>query len=264
MTALQTLLVAIVAMVSLCLTVAGTYNVGENEHQLRGFRHLGRFRNCYETKKTYDLRSGVYTIYPYKCCPEVGVKVYCDMDTEGGGWTVIQRRTNESSSRENFYRTWMEYALGFGDLKGEFWLGLDVIHALTDQSLNAIRFDLSDYEGNVTYAKYNFFYVHNRKEKYKLQVRGYNGTAGDSFSVHNRMKFSAADYDLDTCACNCAKRSQGAWWYAKCYQSNLNGLPHEDFHASYADGISWSTFRGLNYSLKFTEMKVRPVYGNNF
>ncbi|XP_064103294.1 ficolin-2-like [Macrobrachium nipponense] len=261
MTTSQALQAAIVAMASLYLTVAGTYYVGENENQVRGFRHLGKFRKLYETKNVYNLRSGVYTIYPYSCCPEVGVKVYCDMETEGGGWTVIQRRTDESPERENFYRTWMEYALGFGDLKGEFWLGLDVIHALTGQSLNAIRFDLSDYEGNATYANYDFFYVHGRKEKYMLQVRGYDGTAGDSFSVQNMKKFSAPDYDLDTCTCNCAKKFQGAWWYAKCHQSNLNGLPHQGFHASYADGINWATFRGLNYSLKFTEMKVRPVYG---
>ena len=50
---------------------------------------------------------------------------------------------------------------------------------------------------------------------------------------------------------------KGAWWYYSCHKSNLNGLYLNGQHASHADGVNWFTFRGYNYALKRTEMKVK-------
>ena len=67
----------------------------------------------------------LYTINPDN---QTAFQVYCDMDTSGGGWTVIQRRFDGSVS---FNRTWSECARGFGNKTGEYWLGLNYIHRLT-------------------------------------------------------------------------------------------------------------------------------------
>lgn len=216
-------------------------------------------RNCRELQEHGHKTSGIYTIYPHDCCPKRPVRVYCDMDTNGGGWTVIQRR-EDILPKEDFYRTWMEYALGFGNLSGEFWLGLEHIHALTDQTLYQIRFELTDFDNSTRWAQYQFFYVHDRSSLFKVEVNGYTGDAGDGFSSVNGLKFSAKNYDLDTYSDNCAVSFHGAWWYGKCHSSNLNGKYHNGAHESYADGVNWKLFRGNHYSLKRTEMKIRPAY----
>ncbi|KAK3587898.1 hypothetical protein CHS0354_014410 [Potamilus streckersoni] len=60
----------------------------------------------------------------------MGFSVLCDMDTDGCGWTVFQRRVDGTV---NFARGWTEYQVGFGNLKGKFWLGNQQLHLLTKQ-----------------------------------------------------------------------------------------------------------------------------------
>ena len=83
------------------------------------------------------------------------------------GWTVIQRREDGS---ENFYRSWDDYAEGFGELNGEFWLGNDKIHQITQTDKFAIRFDLEDGEGSTRYAEYDLVVVADKYDKYRLCV----------------------------------------------------------------------------------------------
>ena len=73
------------------------------------------------------------------------------------------------------------------------------------------------------------------------------------------MLFTTKDVDNDLSVDNCALLYKGAWWYRNCHHSNLNGLYHGgSFNDSYADGVSWNSFRGNSYSLKRTEMKMKP------
>ena len=71
------------------------------------------------------------------------------------------------------------------------------------------------------------------------------------------MQFSTNDNDNDVWANSCAQTYKGAWWYAICHDSNLNGLYLNGPHSSFADGVNWKAFRGYQYSLKRTEMKVK-------
>jgi len=116
-----------------------------------------------------ERRSGVCKINPDGS--EV-IDVFCDQTTAGGGWLVFQKRLDGSL---DFYRGWDEYKRGFGNLSGEFWLGLDNIHRLTSSGMYKLRVDLEDFAGNSYYAEYGLFKVGTEEQKYKLSVGDYSG-----------------------------------------------------------------------------------------
>ena len=176
------------------------------------------------------------------------------METDGGGWTVFQRRQDGSV---DFYRNWIQYENGFGNLNGEFWLGLGKINRLTKEQSNTLRVDLGDFDNNTAYAQYTTFSVGNSTTEYILTVGGYSGTAGDSLAWHNGMKFSTRDNDNDNWSDNCVRYVHGAWWFNDCYHSHLNGPYNHNPVISSEKGIIWYHWKGQSYSLKFTEMKTR-------
>jgi len=81
----------------------------------------------------------------------------------------------------------------------------------------------------------------------------------DSLTRHLGQQFSTYEEDHDSWSDNCAVSFKGAWWYEACHNSNLNGYYYGGSHTSFADGVEWRTWTGYNYSLKTTEMKIRPV-----
>ena len=175
------------------------------------------------------------------------------MDTDGG-WVVFQRRMDGTV---DFYRNWADYVKGFGDLNGEFWLGLNKIHRLSKPANTTLRVDLEDFTGGTRYAKYTTFQVLDSSTKYQLNIGCYSGDAGDNLIYHNGMKFTTKDQDNDRYGPNCAILYKGAWWYNSCHYSNLNGKYLSGQHTSYADGVNWNAWKGYYYSLKTTEMKLR-------
>nr|XP_039259693.1 ficolin-2-like [Styela clava] len=203
--------------------------------------------------KIWNETGGVFDIYPTYS----KLEVFCDLETDGGGWMVFQRRTSGST---DFYKTWNEYVNGFGNKADEYWLGLENLYHLTRDNDYELRIDLEDWDGNKKYAKYSHFKIGGRNSKYTLSVGGYTGDAGDSLSGHNDQRFTTKDQDNDSYSRNCAVSFKGAWWYFKCHSSNLNGHYFKGgVHKSYADGVEWSSWKGVYYSLKVTEMKIRPI-----
>ncbi|CAF5224958.1 unnamed protein product, partial [Rotaria magnacalcarata] len=160
------------------------------------------------------------------------------------------------------YRTWLEYKRGFGDLQRQFWLGNDRLSILTNQDSYQLRVDLEDFDTQKRFAEYSSFRISNEADKYRLTLGSYvKGDAGDSFSFQNNMQFSTKDQDNDLHPGSCAQAYNGAWWYRGCYHSNLNGGYLRGPHPTiYGAGVNWLTFRGVYYSLKNTEMKIRPTW----
>ncbi|XP_059490229.1 angiopoietin-2-like [Neocloeon triangulifer] len=187
--------------------------------------------------------------------------LYCDQDTDGGGWTVVQRR-GHYGKLENFTRPWEDYKIGFGDLRKEFWAGNDFLHhATSGERPVKLRIELRDFEGNFTYAEYSLFRVGSEKTNFRLTVAGYSGNASDSFSSHNGTPFSTIDKtnDESPACCPCAKTYASGWWFHSCFEANLNGEYFMDPEGNNDfQGIIWEKWRD-DYSLAHTEMKIRPL-----
>ncbi|XP_043200398.1 angiopoietin-4-like [Amphibalanus amphitrite] len=61
--------------------------------------------------------SGVYLLRPSGNNTQPPVEAYCDMDTAGGNWTVIQRR-DDIKPHQYFYLGWTDYKEGFAQPGG--------------------------------------------------------------------------------------------------------------------------------------------------
>ncbi|XP_054717532.1 techylectin-5A-like [Uloborus diversus] len=216
--------------------------------------------DCDEILRCGFNQSGVYPIWPRNRIMRGSIDVYCDMETSGGGWTVLQRRGDFRRPANFFYRSWHQYKIGFGDLRKDFWLGNDNIYAITNQKKYNLRIDMQDSENQTRYAFYDQFWIDDESYRYKLHVYDYSGDAGDSLArTHDGFHFSTKDRDHDNSTENCAERHKGAWWYSSCHTSNLNGIYHPPRQKRSSDGIIWTTWKGASESLKAVEMKVRPV-----
>lgn len=216
------------------------------------FDSLNLPRDCNDILAKNQMASGVYRVYPGN---KEAVSVFCDMTTPGGPWLVFQRRQDNTT---NFYRDWKSYADGFGDLKGNFWLGNENVHMLTSMGRYKLRIDLEDFEGLTAYAEYSSILLSSGDDFYRLNVSGYTGNAGDSLEwYHSGHRFTTMDSDNDGQEVeNCAVTYRGAWWYNHCIESDFHGLYLYGNITAYKKGVHWIAWRGAYYSLKKTEMKI--------
>jgi len=200
---------------------------------------LSSARDCAELFSAGFKESGVYTVNPTN---KTSFEVYCDMKTDGGGWTVFHERFN---GFVGFYRDLDEYKKGLGDVRGEYWLGNEKIHQLTEIP-SQLRVEINTTSSGNKYAKYSNFSVTNEATNYTLFVGFYSGDAYDRLTAHNGFAFTSKDRDNDKNSGNCAVNYRGAWWYNNCYSSHLNGKYGDSYYYWY-----WS-------SLKGSEMKLKP------
>ena len=220
-----------------------------------------------------EAPTGEYTLRKFTGQPEEQfsstviystLRARCDMDTDGGGWMVIQRRL--PGGNVNFTRNWADYENGFGDLSGEFWYGLKNIHHLTTQDHVELRIDMErETDGGRFSWTYQTFRIAGATDNYRLtigegQKEGEGqGTGNDAMAFHNDEQFTTYDNDNDKHGGgNCGYNHQGGWWYKVCYRANLNG-PHETPSLPGVDQnhakLEWHD--GSWVDLHSAEMKIR-------
>ncbi|KAM9391583.1 angiopoietin-related protein 6 [Pholidichthys leucotaenia] len=219
-------------------------------------RTPGPWRDCKHVLDSGETTSGIYLLRPQGT--NHLLQAWCDQSGAQGGWTVIQRRQDGSV---NFFRTWEQYKQGFGNLDGEYWLGLEHLYWLTKQAQYTLRVFLEDWQGRKVFAEYDSFHVEPESDWYRLRLGQYHGSAGDSLSWHSNKAFTTLDRDKDSYSGNCAHYQKGGWWYHMCAHSNLNGVWYRGGHyrSRYQDGVYWAEFHGGSYSLKRVSMMIKPT-----
>ncbi|NXD27639.1 ANGL4 protein, partial [Spelaeornis formosus] len=217
----------------------------------------GKFpEGCHQLFLAGQRSSGVFQVQPAGSQP---FKVYCDMTAEGG-WTVVQRRMDGSV---DFDRLWDAYKNGFGDLRGDFWLGLEKIHHLVQEGKYNLQIELEDWEGNSQVVQF-VFSLGGESTAYTLNLLGpLSGELENAIGEFRQLPFSTRDRDHDLKVdTNCAKHLSGGWWFSTCGHANLNGkyfrsIPRQRHERK--QGIFWKTWKGRYYPLKSTIMKIQPA-----
>jgi len=177
----------------------------------------------------------------------------CKTRFNEGLWVIIQQRGPFGNPENYFSRSMAEYVRGFGDPNKEFWLGLDKLRQLSASGAK-LRIELETYEGQNIYATYSSFRVEG--EEFRINVAGYQGTAGDPMRIDNGMAFSTKDNDNDQWVGDCSKtRGGGGWWFNGCGLANLNGINLGENSNSY-DGILWYFYAKDNRSFKSARMMI--------
>ncbi|XP_078617020.1 uncharacterized protein LOC144885135 [Branchiostoma floridae x Branchiostoma japonicum] len=226
-------------------------------------RYHDRVKDCTSLYSRGYTTTHVYTVPAYQ---DTFINIppsqlYCDMG-EGGGWTVIQRRFDGSVL---FNRTWDEYRDGFGTWDGEFYLGNEKIHKLTNMNKYMVRFVVTDWKGEVRWAEYDHFRIENESTNYRAHVGRVSSDHehGGQF-IMDDAQFSTFDKDNDSYEDgNCAKEMASAGWFSNCGIScNWNGRYYKTGRyeiSGAADGMWWWNWHGVSYSLKAITVKIRPV-----
>ena len=193
--------------------------------------------------------SGIYSV--------MGRETFCDLNSSGGGWMLVQRSYAVASERKSglFSKNWTTYERGFGDPNELFWLGLETLHSFTSQwSTTELRIDMFSSNGSlVHFAHYDHIVVGNKRSNYRLSVSGFNGTVPDYLSYHNGVSFSATDRDNDgQFLLDCARIFGAGWWYTR------GCGPVYPYYYNNRAGRQVAVWG--NYTVTGIEMKVRPKH----
>ena len=201
-------------------------------------------------------QSGVYWIYHERN----KFKVWCDMHPEHGIARIkIQARFDGSV---DFYRNWEEYRTGFGDPKGEYWLGLENIHKLTHGRSMEIKLEAYSFQDEKNHAVYRNFWIEDEANYYRLHAGIFErGHDGDNWLFGDNMEFSTKDVERDISAnMNCAVKYPSGWWHSACFYMNFNGVYRQTETApSPAEGIVWSSWKKWDILLKRVFMAIRRL-----
>lgn len=70
-------------------------------------------------------------------------------------------------------------------------IGNDILHYLLTQGMYEMRMDMTDFDNQTSYVKYNSFNVGDEASKYRVTLHGYSGNVGEILQIFVFYHFSA-------------------------------------------------------------------------
>ncbi|XP_063154116.1 angiopoietin-related protein 3 [Candoia aspera] len=216
----------------------------------------GNATDCTWIYNTGERSNGIYSIKPNG---SKAFNVCCEMEGENS-WTIIQKRSDGSI---DFNQTWESYIDGFGNLDGEFWLGLRKIYSIVDQAGYILRIELEDWKANKRHIEYTF-QMGGPERDYAVFLSRITGNIPNALPEQKEIKFSTKDHGNNTeRKLNCPESDSGGWWYSVCEATNLNGKYIKPSSKGKLQrrkrGLYWKPQKGKSYLLRSTKLMIHPT-----
>ena len=235
-----------------CPNVTG----GTQSINLRFNRVVEDAVDCKDILENGITKSGVYGVKEKN--GEKYFPIVCDMETLGGGWTVMQRRL---SFEESFERKWNEYKTGFGQYFDDFWYGNERVHSLTFETESEIAFWMVDSSDTEYLVRVSDFYLLSETDQYILKIGSCNPDVyGCEFNMerHRDQMFNTMDRNNVGYRDCSAEFGNAGWWFIGCGRMCLNSRsPYSGDSGNFI--LKWNSILTLNTRIMKTKIMFRTV-----